>query len=147
MEDGGIFVFATVPDADHGFLNLNGEDIDLDQYEADGQDEFTAALEAAKDVLADENATQEQIDKALADLEAAIDALVKKTTAGGAGSEPEKDPESDPESDPENGNESDTVLPGTGSNGFSAAAVALLWAGIGIVLAVSVVIYRRREEE
>ena len=32
VEDGGIFVFATVPDADHGFLNLNGEEIDLDQF-------------------------------------------------------------------------------------------------------------------
>ena len=49
-------------------------------YTVESWYDFEEALEAAKDVAADEGATQEEVDAAVDSLEAAVEALVTKTT-------------------------------------------------------------------
>lgn len=58
----------------------NASTIDVGGYTADSVTVFNAALDAAKAVAADENATQEDIDAAVANLEAAQAGLVKAET-------------------------------------------------------------------
>lgn len=52
--------------------------LDLTLYEDEGQDEFTAALSSAKQMLQNENATQSQIDAEAAALEKAMENLKRK---------------------------------------------------------------------
>ena len=55
------------------------KDTDLSQYvDGDAKDTFVAELEKAKNLLANENSTQEEVDAAVISLQAAFDALEKK---------------------------------------------------------------------
>ena len=56
----------------------NAEKVDTDDFISTGKQEFIDKLEAAKDVLANEDATQAEVDKAAEELKAAQDGLVAK---------------------------------------------------------------------
>ena len=56
----------------------NAEKVDTDDFTSTGKQEFIDKLEAAKDVLANEDATQAEVDKAAEELKAAQDSLVAK---------------------------------------------------------------------
>ena len=56
----------------------NAEKVDTDDFTSTGKQEFIDKLEAAKDVLANEDATQAEVDKATEELKAAQDSLVAK---------------------------------------------------------------------
>ena len=55
------------------------EEMDLEEYTEGSVDALEEAIEKAKEVMADENATQEMVDEALANVNAAKDALVSIT--------------------------------------------------------------------
>lgn len=56
----------------------NAEKVDTDDFTSTGKQEFIDKLEAAKEVLANEDATQAEVDKAAEELKAAQDGLVAK---------------------------------------------------------------------
>lgn len=103
-----------------------------------GSDEFEAALDAAKNVAADEDATPAQVADALAALQAARKALVK---VDGEKPGPQK-----PAVKPSPNGKVDATEPsglsktGASTMAFAVAAVLLLAAGAGVVL------LRRRAE-
>ena len=69
-----------IEDTDKTALNEaieKADQIDLSFYTKESADKLETALKAAKIVMLDEGATQEMIDQALADLQDAIDSLVK----------------------------------------------------------------------
>lgn len=93
--------------------------IDLSQYTAESVAVFTAALETANLVLADESLSeddQDTVDRAVQKLDSAMDQLVKLSDS------------SDTEKDPENGSENtDTPdVPATGDNGMGMEIAAVL---------------------
>lgn len=86
-------------DLENAVNEANAEDYDAEDYTAESFEAFTAAIEAAEAVLAYEEATQEDVDTALEELQTAIDGLEE------AVAEPTPEPEPEVEKD-----ELETVL-------------------------------------
>lgn len=125
---------------------IAAEKLTEDKYES-GWDAFQAALDAAKKVAADEDATPAQVADALAALQAARKALVKVDGEKPGPQEPSTKPEPQkPAVKPSPNGKVDATEPsslsktGASTMAFAVAAVLLLAAGTGVVL------LRRRAE-
>lgn len=136
---------------------LAHESLQKAEFTTESWDAYAAALAAAKDLLEDSGATQEQIDEALANLVAARAGLVKAGEPGpepDPNPEPEPSPKPEPEPSPKPGNTTDGkkpagsqvglkggkkgVLPKTGDDvvvqvaGAAVAAAAAIGAGVAL---------------
>jgi len=80
-------------------------------YTEDSWDAFQKALAAAKQVMEDDDATQAEVDEALADLNASVKALVKKPgETPGEGDEDDEDEDDEEEESPQTGVEDNFLL-------------------------------------
>lgn len=114
------------------------EDIDLDQYQEEGQSEFTNALKEAKEVFAKKSLTQQEVDDATKALELAIDGLVKKETPV----EPEPPIEVDTPTDP-------IELPNDNPKGVNTGdnSTIALYVGIEVLAAIMMFTMKRRKQD
>src|SRR5690554_3490215 len=111
-----------------GTLIQEAEAIELDEMTEASVLGFNEALSNAKNVMSDEEATQEEIDVVLLELESAIEGLVKVVEEAPAPS-PEPTPDPQPESE----------LPATGSMPI-VTYIGLSMLGLGLIL----IVFRKR---
>ena len=106
------------------------DQIDLSFYTKESADKLETALKAAKAVMLDEGATQEMVDQALADLQDAIDSLVKLSNPQQPG-----DDNKDNENNEPSGNTKPSGGVNTGDNiDLGASALFLLLCGAALVM-------------